>query len=288
MIVMIVTIFLWLIIANKLSTSLSSSAENAFQVAFKGNREWLANNLDVTEELLRVLIDKSIITKEHLSRIKQVSDKFDRVDALLTILERRGGDQFPHFCDILDKDGQKHVVDRICSSPSSTTSTSSFGLKGFIVIVIVTIVTIFLCFIFANKRSISPPSSAMNAFQVDQKRNEAADVAKQQTASLLSSDMNAFQAAFKGNLNWLARYLDVTNGLLRVLTDERIITEEHLLKIRQGTHNADRVERLLNVLGCRDGSLFTKFCDILKKSDQEHVARKLRSTYNQATTTTGW
>jgi hypothetical protein len=88
-----------------------------------------------------------------------------------------------------------------------------------------------------------------------------------------SPTMDAFKTAFKGNKTWLAEKFDVTNGLLRALDDADIINGEHLLKIKQTSNNADRVDELLSILERQDDSLFSKFCDILTERQKAACRR---------------
>jgi hypothetical protein len=92
------------------------------------------------------------------------------------------------------------------------------------------------------------------------------------------SATNPFQIAFEGKTHWLADNLDVTKKLLRKLVDEKIIKLEHLLEIKSITGNDGKVDELLSILRRRDGRLFSTFCDILTKDDQQHVTCILRWT----------
>lgn len=117
----------WFIMSNTFNTTSSSdvSPPNAFQIAFKGNTRWLAGKLDVTDELLRTLVDKDVLKREHQSNIIKASDNARKVDVLLSILERRDDRLFSKFCDTLVDEGQRHVVDRLRSTYTEATRTTS-------------------------------------------------------------------------------------------------------------------------------------------------------------------
>lgn len=87
-----------------------------FYNAFKGKTEKLSETLDVTDVLLRALVDKDVIDREHQLEIQQAYGKAKKVDVLLLILERRDDNLFSTFCGILAEKGQQHVVKMLCSN----------------------------------------------------------------------------------------------------------------------------------------------------------------------------
>jgi Caspase recruitment domain len=79
-----------------------------FADAFRGKHTVLAAKLEVSDELLRKLMDKEIILPRHVSDIENARDEA-KVGKLLEILQRRDDSLVGDFCKILESDGQRHV-----------------------------------------------------------------------------------------------------------------------------------------------------------------------------------
>lgn len=94
-----------------------------------------------------------------------------------------------------------------------------------------------------------------------------------------------FEEAFDGKVQWLAKKLDVTDKLLRALTDNRIITDDHVETIKSAVGDSKKVDHLLRILRRADDDFFPKFCEILQHEDQgqRHVAKKLLEQKSPAT-----
>lgn len=103
---------------------------SAFKNAFRGKTDTLAQKLDVTDKLLRKLIDKRIIEDEHFSDIKEVKAKSRRVDKLLEALERRDDSLFSKFCDVLTEEGQGHVAKELRRTDDALCETRTEGNTG--------------------------------------------------------------------------------------------------------------------------------------------------------------
>lgn len=82
----------------------------SFRQAFEGKAVYLAENLEVTLELLRRLKDKKIILQSHVNRINNIPDNGAKVDVLLEILQRRPDSMFPEFCAALEAEDQPAIA----------------------------------------------------------------------------------------------------------------------------------------------------------------------------------
>ena len=83
---------------------------STFAEAFNGKKEKLAQKLEVSNDMLRSLEDKEIITSRHACVIKKIMVESDKVNQLLDVLGRRDDTLFDLFCDVFKKHGQQHVV----------------------------------------------------------------------------------------------------------------------------------------------------------------------------------
>lgn len=92
--------------------------------------------------------------------------------------------------------------------------------------------------------------------------------------------MDAFKKAFEGNTQYLANNLEVPDDLIRALFDQRIINREHASKIKKASDNPEKVDQLISILECGKGGYFSTFCDVLVNQNQQHIADKLRLTYD--------
>jgi hypothetical protein len=81
-----------------------------FTEAFNCKQNKLAEELDVSDELLHKLNDAKIINAASCERIKKIQYNADKVDELLHVIERRDDSLLPDFCKILRDLDQLNVV----------------------------------------------------------------------------------------------------------------------------------------------------------------------------------
>jgi hypothetical protein len=87
----------------------------------------------------------------------------------------------------------------------------------------------------------------------------------------------SFEEAFNGKNEWLIKYLDIGHGLLNVLKDKGLLTKLQIDEInhKMNTHQQS-VEALIKILETKSVEHFKTFCECLDRTNQRHVAKKLR------------
>lgn len=93
-----------------------------FEEAFKGNKLWMGQNLDVNGDLLSALEDNGVLKKRQVAEIKNAGTMQQKVEELLSILERRDAGLFPKFCEALEADDQSHVVMKMTKPQAQQTT----------------------------------------------------------------------------------------------------------------------------------------------------------------------
>jgi len=80
-----------------------------------------------------------------------------------------------------------------------------------------------------------------------------------------------FKSAFEGKLSLLQEKLEVSLKLLSELLDVKLLTKEHVQKIKAKITDEEKVLELLEILKKRDDSQFDYFCRALENCEQDHV-----------------
>jgi hypothetical protein len=88
----------------------AASIMATFKEAFKGNEQWLTENLEVSDSLLDALKDKQIIIESHVNDVKNADGKSQKVVKLLHILECCDDALFSKFCEVLAAAGQPIIT----------------------------------------------------------------------------------------------------------------------------------------------------------------------------------
>jgi plasmid stabilization system protein ParE len=97
----------------------SSSMSSDPWVSIRENFSYVGNILDLTRNLLRRLVDASILTwtdYEKLTPPCAPASMDDRIDILVHILRHQAPHRFAVFCSILRDEGQTDVAQRLMGS----------------------------------------------------------------------------------------------------------------------------------------------------------------------------
>lgn len=87
--------------------------------------------------------------------------------------------------------------------------------------------------------------------------------------------MTSFEKAFDGMETDLSKRMDVSDDLLRMLKDKKIIEASHAEQIQREYYNPVRVDALIKILKRRPDTDIPAFCDILSSTNQMHVIKIL-------------
>lgn len=93
-----------------------------FEEAFKGKLVLLAEKLEVSDKLLRLLKDANILNDHHVAEIRIIQINSSKVDKLIDILRRRDDRQVKLFCDKLTEADQAHVVKILLNTKPNSSS----------------------------------------------------------------------------------------------------------------------------------------------------------------------
>lgn len=92
---------------------------------------------------------------------------------------------------------------------------------------------------------------------------------------LLFTQISSFRDAFENKEDSLSETLDVSNRVLRLLSDRGVLGHEKITQLRTAPNNYEKVDMLIRLLRLCDRRFFPVFCDILAADGQLHVVDML-------------
>ena len=81
-----------------------------FARSIKGQRDDLARKIPTDLPFLNKLVDKEIINEDQAESVRSKTERYERGDTLIRVMERLDDNKFDAFCEILAGLGHRDVV----------------------------------------------------------------------------------------------------------------------------------------------------------------------------------